>query len=64
MQKALRASSLVPLGFVVTGTENGGGKTAIIVRSTARTSPMPLLRDRQSTKSIVTAIGRSPICRW
>jgi transposase len=41
MQRALRASSLVPPGFAVMGTEDEGGKTIIIVRSTARASPCP-----------------------
>lgn len=41
MQKALRASSLVPPGFAVMGTENEDGKTLIVVRSTARASPCP-----------------------
>jgi transposase len=41
MQGALRASSLVPPGFSVMGTENAGGKTIIVVRSTARASPCP-----------------------
>jgi len=41
MQKALRASSLVPPGFAVMGTENEDGKTVIVVRSTARASPCP-----------------------
>lgn len=41
MQKALRASSLVPPGFAVVGTENEDGKTVIVVRSTARASPCP-----------------------
>lgn len=41
MQRTLRASSLVPPGFVVMGTENDGGKTIIVVRSTAKASRCP-----------------------
>jgi hypothetical protein len=41
MQRALRASSLVPPGFAVIGTESEGGKTIIVVRSTGGTSQCP-----------------------
>jgi hypothetical protein len=42
MQKALRASPIVPPGFAVMGTENEGGKTVIVVRSTTKANRCPL----------------------